>query len=61
MFKDLKGKVLSTYKQYGNAKITDKLVIDYIIDLEEEERARLKVNSFTQGQLTKMISNISEG
>ena len=55
--RDLKTKVLSAYKEYGNKTIDDKLVADYLMDLEKD-RAELKVNSFTQGQLTKMISNI---
>jgi len=55
--RDLKTKVLSEYKEYGNKSIQDKLVADYLMDLEKD-RAELKINSFTQGQLTKMISNI---
>lgn len=55
--RDLKTKVLSAYKEYGNKPIQDKLVADYLMDLEND-RADLKINSFTQGQLTKMINNI---
>lgn len=55
--RELKTKTLSAYKQYGNVVIDDELVASYVLALEAE-RAELKVNSFTQAQLAKMVSNI---
>ena len=53
----LKQSIDSMYKEYGNKPIADELVIKSLY-ARRDELIELGVNSYTQGKLEKMISNI---
>jgi len=55
--RDLKARVDSAYKEYGNDKIIDGWVIKGLLELKDE-LDELGVNSYTQGKLESMIRNI---
>lgn len=55
--RDLKARVDSAYKEYGNNKIVDEWVIKGLLELKDE-LDELNVNSYTQGKLESMIRNI---